>query len=345
MAKVNIIKPTGSEVLSLLSAFKTEDLTYVIFDSEKVGSMGLPIIYIAKLTGKLEKITDDNEWQSVKNYLKGIINGTSFEYVKINDTINADEVFYTPLTLPQSSFDLIKNRYVVNEDSGASEKALEPAPAAKVLDPATEVENVSVASNVSPTPALTPSISNVSPVGPVAEVTPAPVKEVTNEVVNNNSSEQIAQPTPAVAPVMPNVNAVSNASYTATPNVASEVTLGNQEVVAKPEISVAQAVKEFEEPGTKFDTNIFMQDKETFLKACENMFDALVSKYQKQLADLERREQSLKIKEQEVKTKLSDANEHLANAAAREQVANIAHDNAQRVMDITNLMPNNPNVN
>ena len=58
MAKINVIKPTGSDMLSLLSAFKTENLTYVIFDSEKVGSMGLPIIYISKLTDKLEKVMD-----------------------------------------------------------------------------------------------------------------------------------------------------------------------------------------------------------------------------------------------------------------------------------------------
>ena len=81
----------------------------------------------------------------------------------------------------------------------------------------------------------------------------------------------------------------------------------------------------------------FANDKETFLKACENMFDALVSKYQKNLADLEAREQALKLKEKEVEDKLSQANEHLANAQAREQVANIAHDNAQKVI---NAIPN-----
>ena len=57
------------------------------------------------------------------------------------------------------------------------------------------------------------------------------------------------------------------------------------------------------------------------------------------------REQSLKNKEQEVQAKLNNASEHLANAQAREQVANIAHDNAMKVMDLNNLMPSNPNVN
>lgn len=335
MAKININKPTGSEVLSLLSVFKKEDSTYVIFDSEKVGSMGLPIIYIAKLTDKLEKITDDNEWQSVKNSLKGIINGTNFEYVKIADTLNADEVYYTPLTLPQSSFDLIKNRYVVPEDSTEGAKVLvaeNETPSEEV----NETETVAVPSpnEVKPSVDLNPTVIASEP--EVAE------KPLESSVVPN------------VEPIIPNVNAASNESYVATPNVVEqapiETTKPEVQTPVVPEVQttitnevpkVTEEIKE--EPLVKFDTNIFMQDKETFLKACENMFDALISKYQKQFDELERREQALKSKELEVENKLNDASEHLANAEAREQVANIAHDNAQRVMDINNLMPSNPN--
>ena len=47
MAKVNITKPVGGvESLPLVSAFKVEDNVYTVFDSEKNGSMGLPIIYV-----------------------------------------------------------------------------------------------------------------------------------------------------------------------------------------------------------------------------------------------------------------------------------------------------------
>lgn len=336
MAKININKPTGSEVLSLLSAFKKEDSTYVIFDSEKVGSMGLPIIYISKLTEKLEKITDDNEWQSVKNSLKGIINGTNFEYVKIADTMNSDEVYYTPLTLPQSSFDLIKNRYVVTEDSTGEAKVL-----TKMEEtPSEEVKEVDIAS--------IPSTNEVKASGDLNPSVIASEPEISMEKPLESSV------VPSVEPVIPNINAVSNESYVATPNVVEqasiEPTIPEAQTPVNPEVQVAvtnevpQASEEVkEEPIVKFDTNIFMQDKETFLKACENMFDALISKYQKQLDDLERREQALKSKEIEVESKLNDASEHLANAEAREQVANIAHDNAQRVMDINNLMPSNPN--
>lgn len=352
MAKINIVKPTGSEILSLLSAFKVEDLTYVIFDSEKVGSMGLPIIYISKLNEKLEKVMDDNEWQSVKNSLKGIINGTNFEYVKVNDNLNANEVFYTPLTLPQSSFDLIKSRYVVtNGDSSES---------AKVLEQPNISEGVNTEASVSEI--VSPDVSKQDEVIPVA----TPIVPETSEVTQISTpeavtptpmvTEEVKQPEiPTIEPVMPTVNAESNASYVATPNVVPEqpqIPVVEPAPAPIPEVQpvpqVSEPIKAVEEipkeaPVIKFDTNIFVQDKETFLKACENMFDALVSKYQKQLDDLERREQNLKTKELEVENKLNDASEHLANAEAREQVANIAHDNAQRVMDINNLMPSNPN--
>lgn len=346
MAKINVMKPTGSEMLSLLSAFKTENLTYVVFDSEKVGSMGLPIIYISKLTDKLEKVTDNNEWQSVKNSLKGIINGTNYEYVKVNDTMNADEVFYTPLTLPQSSFDLIKSRYIVTGSDEGEAKVLE--------HPSSETKVPNVSAEQTKAEEI---VSTSVPVEPVS-VTPKSIEN--SPVVDNESVMQVSE-VPSITPVMPSVNAESNATYSATPVAEpvampevdnAEPTLVTSPSVVEPApvvstppvinntpVDVAQDI-----PTVNLDANIFMQDKETFLKACENMFDALVSKYQKQLEDLERREQTLKNKELEVETKLNNASEHLANAAAREQVANIAHDNAQRVMDLNNLMPSNPNV-
>ena len=51
MAKISITKPTGNiESFNLLSAFKAENKIYVVLDSEKMGSMGLPIIYVSKYT-------------------------------------------------------------------------------------------------------------------------------------------------------------------------------------------------------------------------------------------------------------------------------------------------------
>lgn len=327
MAKINIAKPTGSvENLELLTAFKADGMTYIIFDSDKIGSMGLPIIYVCKfINEKLEKIIDANEWQTVKNYLKGIINGTSFEYIKVASNLNADEAYFMPLTLPQASFDLIKSRYIVKEDN----------------------ENIdAVASNSSENianPPLETLDTNLvkEPVNNDNVVTPNTIPEAKEEVVAPTiapaapSINTVPNETPS-APVMPNNNIVSNSTINISPAL-------NEPVINNPIEN--SPVAEVNVNNSGITNNNFLKDKEMFLKACENMFDALISKYEKKFSDLETKEQQLKEKEQEIEAKLHNANEHLANAEAREQVANIAHDNAQRVMDISSLMPQNPSNN
>lgn len=386
MAKINILKPTGgNEALGFVSAFMAENNSYVILDSEKTGSMGLPIIYVSKLVdGKLEKINDTNEWQSVKNYLKGIINGTNFQYIKVADSLNADEAFYTPLTLPQASFDLIKQRYVVKDeaDSTGSSEVLEVPSFGNALSQEEDVgpalnENtmsqdvmpsmIGATENIGTVPSEA-SISQVpTPVVPESPVNNAPIMSEasateikTNPVSVQQPAEvqmpQVVPPTTPTAQVMPTVTPASNETVNSAPiNQGSTVdtpTINNQVV---PQQSIAQSqtvnnetpalVEAVQEATGPMVITSFTSDRQTFLKACENMFDALVTKYQKQLADLERREQIISQKEQEIEQKMQNANEHLANAAAREQVANIAHDNAQKVMDLSNLMPQAPDSN
>lgn len=314
MAKINITKPTGNvESLNLISAFKGEGNIYVVLDSEKMGSMGLPIIYVSKYTNKLEKINDQNEWQSVKNYLKGIISGTNFEYVKINANIGADEAYYTPLTLPQASFDVIKNRYVVEENPIGNDNNTNTAP-------------------IMPNPNITSNTEvYVSPITSTSNISDSESSSVMNlideaykkePIVNNENISNVESPIPNSIPK--NIPEPSN-------SLKEEI--NNKETILTTSSLINSNLMNFD------------NDKETFLKACENMFDALVSKYQKELNDLKLKEQELMKKESEINAKLKDANEHLANAEAREQVANIAHDNAQRVMDLNNFMPVNPNNN
>lgn len=306
MAKINITKPTGEvEAFYVVSAFKADNQTYVILDSERVGSMGLPIIYVSKYSNKLEKINDANEWQSVKNYLKGIINGTNFEYIKIEGNILADEVYYTPLTLPQASFDLIKSRYVVDSGNNAESVVLEKKDMATISDLMNEATSTKNEEEK-------PSVEAIIP----------------QTVANSNMQMNTSIPTPPIADI-------------ATPIVEPNMSEVPKDIPVTPTIPL-ENVKTNEKTldGSSFDSL-----KETFMSACENMFDALMNKYERKLEDLEEREQALKQKEQEIDMKLKNASEHLANAEAREVVANIAHDNAKRVMDISNLMPSNPNNN
>ena len=336
MARLNITKPTGNvDSLNLISAFKVENNTYVVLDSEKMGSMGLPIIYISKYTTKLEKINNDTEWQSVKNYLKGIISGTNFEYVKIGDNLTADEAYYTPLTLPQNSFDAIKNRYIVEENTNTSEApnvTLQAPEVAPVMPSASTVSNATV--NVSP---VTPA-----QVEPAVEPQQESVMNLIDEAyrVNPLATPTLNQAPVTPAPVMP--QSVPQASQVTPPPVAASPVVNPAPLRTDAPAGTSKTSTQPAASSTKMPTINFDNDKETFLKACENMFDALVSKYQKELTALEQKEQELKQKEIEINAKLKDASEHLANAEAKETVANIAHDNAKKVMELNNFMPVNP---
>lgn len=386
MTKVNIIKPTERETLAVLTAFNADGNTYIVFDSERVGSMGLPIIYVSKFNlDKLEKISDTNEWQSVKNFLKGIINGTNFHYIKVANELKADEAFYMPLTLPDASFQIIKNRYVVSPEEASSsdgplvmEENSSPTPessndipnppSSEQVVPNSPVEEKPIESSFVQTPEVStnpektnePIIPNVpntvepevqsnptileTPAAPVTEpsstesVPEAPISE--QPIVEAKPIEQppVEQPPVSnVAPVMPSENASSNTIVNNNP-ITTEP---NNLEAPTPKIETSETTVEKE---IKSNLTNFINEKETFLSACANMFDALASKYQNMYEELKKKEQELEAKEIEINEKLKNANEHLANAEAREQVANIAHDNAQKIMDITNLMPKNPNV-
>lgn len=327
MAKINITKPTGNvETLSVLSAFKAHDNIFIIFDSEKTGSMGLPIIYVSKYVGdKLEKIMTDQEWEETKGFLKGIINGTNFEYIKVNDNLTADEAFYRPLTLPQSSFDLIKSRYVVPEEEGSS-AAREPNPNTQETAPAFDLLNEATSNPAPVTPTVMP-VQEVEPaptvseapdvypaVEPTAQVAPGPVAAP----VAPEPSVVSARPEP-VEQVMPTNNVAPTEPIIPNNNISSNVATSSIPVTPEPvPMPVVEPAPSFGEETPVSTPNNFDNDKETFLKACENMFDALISKYQKGIADIERREQELSRKEQEIEAKLHNANEHLANAEAHE---------------------------
>lgn len=104
-------------------------------------------------------------------------------------------------------------------------------------------------------------ISSVGPMDAPQDITPI---EATPEPVSVDvtpvEQAQTSQITPEVAPTNQEVATV----------------LGSQDIAPMPEVTPIP--DEVEEPEVPVD---FTADKEAFLKACENMFDALVAKFKK----------------------------------------------------------------
>ena len=307
----------------LINAFRANNFEYVILDNEMNGSMGLPIILVCKLeNGKLIKIEDQNEWQIVKEYLKNIIAGSQVELVKIPNVLPANDIYYTQLTLPVPSFDALKKAYTmagtessegananatpVSAGSVAPTPVVNEAPSVPTPMPTTEaVPNVtpSVApENVTPVEAPTPQVevaptpttSEPTPVDNVVNtVNPTPVVDlgIPNAPVMDNPAPINPAPTPTIdlnapIPVFGNTNEGTN-NVEETPVASALEIPGIENATPVPPTVEPTPVSENEPvvsiaPSSETESP-FKEQKEAFMQACENMFDALVQKFEKEL--------------------------------------------------------------
>ncbi len=288
--KINLTNGTSLEK-PLITAFRGNNGIYAVLDNEINGTMGLPIILVSKLeNNKLLKIEDQNEWNAVKENLRMIIAGNQVDYVKVEDALTGDEVFFTQLTLPVASFEALKNNYKPQEGSNMTG-----------VPPVGETPNVDVAPTnpeiASPTPVVpnvdvaptNPEVANPTPVVPNVDVTPTnpevanPTPVVPNvDVVPTNP--EVANPTP----VVPNVDVVptnpevaSPTPVTVTPEVSPVMPEAPQNSQVEAPVMDQPMVTPVAEQNTEEVPVDFTADKEAFLKACENMFDALVAKFNK----------------------------------------------------------------
>lgn len=316
MEKMNLILASGGNVTKpVITAFKENGNEYLVLDNEINGSMGLPIILVCKIvSNRVVKIVDGNEWQNVKESLKKIIAGNGSEFIKVPNEMNADDVYYTQLTLPVPSFDALKNNYVVSESL---------------------VEDISVSPNesnmnsvnVNPT---TPNVTNE----PVSSSVEGPVNMSTIETEVNNVADAVLNSIPNATeptfddnnanvvnpslnieqPVVNNpsptdINIVNPVMNTEQPKVSSTVDFTNitppsvEQPTVQNNVLNEQATSTYVEPNLNGstindaveeknvevemnptnETELFKEQKEAFMQACENMFDALVQKFEKEL--------------------------------------------------------------
>ena len=252
MSKIRVNLTSGNVFEKpLVTCFQGTSANYVVFDNEMNGSMGLPIICISKLNGnRLEKIFDQSEWASVKENLKSIISGSTLMYLAVPENLNAQDDFFTQLTLPVASFDVLKSSYNP------------PKPEPEVM-PAPQPE-------VAPTTAPTPEVME-TPAPPVMD---GPISFGGMNTVN-------------AAPVMPNMGMPSMNNNPA-PNPAPQM-MGNSDMLGQTN-TMTNEMAPMNNPMPNVNnqmqnpqpiSNINYADlKETFMKSCENMFDALVKRFE-----------------------------------------------------------------
>lgn len=248
MEKIKINLMSGSSLEKpVVTAFKSNGEEYVVLDNEMNGTMGLPIILVSKLVNNTLTLIPDAEWNSVKELLRLIISGNQVDYIKVGEMLGAEDMFFKQLTLPVASFEALKNNY----------RPVDATTAAPVQQP---IQN---------TPLDAQTISNINPLD----------NSMSNQNVSpvNNVNGDLGMPTsnleqPVITPVMPTAPETNQVISPVSPVAPIEPVAP----VAEPVMPTPTVEPITETDNTPVD---FTADKEAFLKACENMFDALVAKF------------------------------------------------------------------
>ena len=259
MSKIKLNLDSGSVLeKKLINAFQTPEGKYVVFDDENLGNMGLPIILVSKvMDDKLIKIEDQGEWQQVKEHLKNVIAGTEMQFVTMPNELGAADVYFTQLTLPIQSFDALKTNYKV--DGAPVEEVPVHEPIVPVTTPTPEPIPVA-----EPTPTPEPI--------PVAEPAPTPEPIPVAEPTPTPEPIPVVDPVPVVEPTP--VPEVQTSALPEIPNVADIDVPAAEPVPVAPETNFGPTIAgDAEDP--------YKEMKESFLQACENVFDAMVIKLEK----------------------------------------------------------------
>ena len=320
MSKIKLNLASGVSVEKpLLNAFTVNTNKYLILDNEMNGSMGLPIVLVCKIVdNKVTKILDAAEWNNVKDYLKQIIAGSELEYIPVDPVMSADDIYYTQLTLTVPSFDALKNSYKISNkvEEAPMEVGNVAEPVVPIMD---EINNyvqpevtVNSVPTIEPAPIPTPVESPVPVVEQVINeptvepfsVSPQPVSEpvsstletpvvespvATNPVVQESVAPQIEMPTfeMPTAPQTPVVPVETTPLEAPIPLIEPNLPQPIVEPVVEPVVEPApiQNSTPINEIKTDNTSSIFESQKEAFMEACSNMFDALVQRFEKELQD------------------------------------------------------------
>lgn len=259
MSKVKINCTNGVVIEKpLVSCFQGAKGNYIIIDNEANGSMGLPIICISKFDGtNLVKVLDQAEWTSVKETLKTIIAGTNPTYLAVPDTLTAGDDFYTQLTLPVASFDVIKAAYA----PASAPAPAEPAPVAET--PAAPAPETAVPAPEAPVEAQAPTLEAPASLGaaPVIDLPAAPALPETAPVVPEAPAAP-AEPAPVVEtpaapapteipaiPAIPSVPSIEEVAAKVEENKTSEPVTTDTPAPAEPAPLEAPAAPILEAPA------------------------------------------------------------------------------------------------
>ena len=283
MNKINVTLTSGSVVTKpLVTAFAVDSNQYVVLDNEVNGTMGLPIILVSKyLNNTLVKIDDQNEWGMVKDILRSIISGEKAQYINIPNNIMGDDIFFSQLTLPVASFDVLKSKYNVTPNYDAINKTDSTMPNTKPtsesLSPIGDLNNVESAPVEMPNSSVETNIMQNPTTSPIIEEVTTKSQPIINEIKSPLPQENV---NPVIDPTM--ISKSNNEDLKNKPFSPISFANPDNEPTENVNTEPITSIPKVEPIPPKSSEVDYSSEKAAFLQACENMFDALVSKFKKE---------------------------------------------------------------
>jgi hypothetical protein len=228
--KIELIKSDGTKSsIDLISLFNISingtDKEFILLTADEVDQNGLIKIMAAEVKdGKLEKITDQSDWSEVKNAMRSIISSSKGNYTYINpgdvalSFVVGNDYARVIAVQDAAKAQLIKdyaenkpapvipepeekpepedpNKDIYPQDS-ADKSGDEVSPGIAEVDPNAPVSNPFETEPNLDTSSTTNEEPVVTPTEQVAEVEPAPLKDIVNnsvDLANDNENNQAAR--------------------------------------------------------------------------------------------------------------------------------------------------------
>ena len=323
--KVILNKMNGeTEEKKLVAHFKVVDdskpniknVPILILDKQEMNNGNNVLEFMWEKNGVYQAINDENAWSEVKSVVVDIIknNAHNIEYVS-NDNLQADIGPGRSLGLTVAQTDPLTANFK-NFVSTAVPNQEE-----------TLVETV--------TPTVQPVINNVESNPAIAPANPQPEVSVvpTNPVVNPVSDIPVVNPVNEISEVAPAINQPTDDVITpfASDAPAIETVINPEPAIETPVVEPASEPPvvggpEIVEEVKENDFDKMQQEIEAATREYQEKIKSIVDAYKKKITETINEANSLK----------EQASDHLKNAQAKEQIANMAYQNS---VEMSNQAP------
>ena len=330
--KVILNRPSGAkEERKVIAHFKALDdsrpniknVPILILDKQEMNNGNNVLEFMWEKNGVYQAINDENAWSEVKSVVVDIIknNAKNINYIS-DDNLKADIGSGRSLGLTVAQTDPLAANFKTIALASANNEVSEtlnippnnPSPAVETVNATPNVVvNETPVVNDPVGPAVTLPSNNINEVSQVAPAIEPVNEDVITPFANDVPIESVISQEPVVENVAPAVEAPAPTIEPAAPAIEPVVsTMPGPEIIPEPKDS---------------DFDKMQQEIEAATREYQEKIKSIVDAYKKKITETINEANNLK----------EQATDHLKNAQAREQIANMAYQNSMELNNAPSL--------